>query len=198
MFFRADTGGARRRSRLWIRTARPREFGDEPLLLAKYFAAKWKGEEANVPKVVVGSDRYQAGRFAERTFGPRIHLLDDGFQHRRLARDFDIVLLAPDDADQVLLPVGRLREPLSSLRRADAVVADDAVRSKTFPALPQRIWRIERDIVLPLDFAGSTASWHFAGLRARTDSSTTCDVMGCTRWLNRNVSRSPRLTAQRM
>lgn len=143
---------------------RPRQFGDEPLLLANYFAGKWKGEEENAPKVVVGSDRYEAGRFAERTFGPRIHLLDDGFQHRRLARDFDVVLLAPDDADQVLLPVGRLREPLSSLRRADAVVAADAVSLAAFPALPQRIWHIERDIVLPAGFRKEQRTLAFCGI----------------------------------
>ena len=121
-----------------------REFGDEPLLLAKYFASK----SADV-NVIVGPDRYDAGRFAEQKFGPRLHLLDDGFQHRRLARDFDIVLLAPDDANQVLLPVGRLREPLSALRRADAIVATEEVRLADFSALPPRTWRVQRDIEIP-------------------------------------------------
>jgi tetraacyldisaccharide 4'-kinase len=122
----------------------PRDFGDEPLLLAKYFGSR----NADV-KVIVGPDRYEAGSFAERRFGPRLHLLDDGFQHRRLARDFDIVLLAPDNADQVLLPIGRLREPLSALRRADAVVATSEVRLAEFSALPPRTWRIQRDVEIP-------------------------------------------------
>src|SRR3989442_5889226 len=60
-----------------------RDFGDEPLLLARRLA---------VP-VIVGEERYQAGVFAEKKFGPQLHLLDDGFQHRSLARDFDIVLI---------------------------------------------------------------------------------------------------------
>ncbi len=90
----------------------PRDFGDEPLLIAR---------RLQVP-VVVGEDRYEAGRFAESRFGPQIHLLDDGFQHRGLARDFDIVLVTPEDARDRLLPGGRLREPLHSLQRADAVV----------------------------------------------------------------------------
>src|SRR3954451_16273926 len=81
------------------------EFGDEPLLMAR---------RLNVA-VIVGESRYAAGVFAERKFGPQLHLLDDGFQHRALARDFDIVLLTPDDSRDCLLPAGRLREPLSAL-----------------------------------------------------------------------------------
>lgn len=90
----------------------PAEFGDEPLLIAR---------NLGVP-VIVGEDRYAAGLFAEQRFGRQLHLLDDGFQHRRLARDYDIVLLTPTDFEDMLLPAGRLREPLSSLRRADAIV----------------------------------------------------------------------------
>ena len=84
----------------------PQEFGDEPLLIAR---------KLQVP-VIVGEDRYEAGRFAEARFGPQLHLLDDGFQHRALARDFDIVLVTPPDANDRLLPAGRLREGLRSLR----------------------------------------------------------------------------------
>src|ERR1700683_3402137 len=53
------------------------EFGDEPLLIAR---------KLQVP-VIVGEDRYRAGRFAEAKLGPQLHLLDDGFQHRALGRD---------------------------------------------------------------------------------------------------------------
>src|SRR5512142_1214064 len=65
----------------------PGEFGDEPLLIAR---------RLDVP-VVVGEERYAAGQFAEQRFGPQLHLLDDGFQHRQLAREFDIVMLTPED-----------------------------------------------------------------------------------------------------
>jgi tetraacyldisaccharide 4'-kinase len=88
------------------------EFGDEPLLIAR---------RLGVP-VIVGESRYDAGRVAEKKFQPQLHILDDGFQHRSLARDFDIVLMTERDFDDRLLPLGRLREPLSSLRRADAIV----------------------------------------------------------------------------
>ncbi|HET9180732.1 MAG TPA: tetraacyldisaccharide 4'-kinase [Candidatus Angelobacter sp.] len=90
----------------------PEQFGDEPLLIAR---------KLGVP-VVVGADRYKAGLFAEEKFSSRLHLLDDGFQHRRLHRDFDIVMLPPSDLHDILLPLGRLREPRSALQRADAVV----------------------------------------------------------------------------
>ena len=59
-------------------------FGDEPLMIA----------QAGIPVFVAGS-RYQAGLLAERTLvagSSHVHLLDDGFQHRELARKVDIVL----------------------------------------------------------------------------------------------------------
>ncbi len=115
------------------------DFGDEPLLIAR---------RLGVP-VVVGESRYNAGRTAERKFQPRLHLLDDGFQHRSLVRDFDIVLMTERDFDDRLLPSGRLREPLSSLARADAVVLPAGLAAD-HPALQQKpIWRIERALVFP-------------------------------------------------
>ena len=97
----------------------PLEFGDEPLLIAR---------KLGVP-VIVGENRYAAGQFAEEKFGLQAHLLDDGFQHRRLARDFDIALVTQRDLQDSLLPVGRLREPLSSLSRASAIVLMDGAAS---------------------------------------------------------------------
>ena len=115
----------------------PQEFGDEPLLIAR---------RLQVP-VIVGEDRYEAGRFAESRFGPQLHLLDDGFQHRGLARDFDIVLVTPQDAKDRLLPGGRLREPLSALRRADAVVLASGASAESFPVQGGMVWRVRRGIV---------------------------------------------------
>ena len=114
----------------------PQDFGDEPLLIAR---------QLQVP-VIVGEDRYAAGRFAEARFGPQIHLLDDGFQHRRLARHFDIVLVMPDDPRDRLLPAGRLREPLSALRRADAVVLSSGASPEWFPLAGRTVWRVRRGI----------------------------------------------------
>jgi len=97
--------------------------------------------------VFVGESRYEAGRLAEDKFGPQLHLLDDGFQHRALARDFDIVLLTPHDTEDRLLPAGRLRESLRNLQRADAVVlASDAAPDK-FPLQDKLVWRVRRGIL---------------------------------------------------
>jgi tetraacyldisaccharide 4'-kinase len=117
------------------------EFGDEPLLLAR---------SLSVP-VFVGEERYQAGlaaeKFAETCAQPaRLHILDDGFQHRRLHRDFDIVLLAPGDLRGSLLPFGRLREPLSALGRAQAVAAPEDLAALL--AEPN-VWHIRRRLTLP-------------------------------------------------
>jgi tetraacyldisaccharide 4'-kinase len=126
------------------------DFGDEPLLVAR---------RLGVP-VILGEDRYQAGIRAEKRFGEQFHLLDDGFQHRALARDFDIVLVTPDDTRDRLLPAGRLREPLSSLRRADAVVLTSGASTETFDTDGKLVWRVKRGILLkdvparPVAFCG--------------------------------------------
>jgi tetraacyldisaccharide 4'-kinase len=111
----------------------PERFGDEPLLIAR---------KLEVP-VVVGADRYQAGLMAEAKFDVQLHLLDDGFQHRKLHRDFDIVILRAADIRDTLLPVGRLREPVSSGRRADALATLDHIVASSKP-----IWAGQRQITL--------------------------------------------------
>jgi len=113
----------------------PDKFGDEPLLIAR---------KLQVP-VIVGANRYQAGLLAETKFSSRLHLLDDGFQHRHLHRDFDIVLLPKEDLTGALLPVGRLREPPSALRRADAVVLAE---SAELPQTVAQIWPVRRTVTL--------------------------------------------------
>ncbi len=115
------------------------DFGDEPLLIAR---------RLGVP-VIVGESRHDAGQIAEQKFESQLHILDDGFQHRSLARDFDIVLITERDVDDRVLPSGRLREPLASLTRADAVVLPAGLRVD-HPALQHKpIWRIERELILP-------------------------------------------------
>jgi tetraacyldisaccharide 4'-kinase len=135
----------------------PRDFGDEPLLIARRLQTA----------VVVGEDRYEAGRFAESRFGSQIHVLDDGFQHRGLSRDFDIVLVIPDDARDRLLPGGRLREPLRSLQRADAVVLANGASPESFPLAGKRVWRVRQGIVTqdvpprPIVFCGIARPQNF-------------------------------------
>jgi tetraacyldisaccharide 4'-kinase len=121
------------------------EFGDEPLLIAR---------EANVP-VYVATERYEAGLLAERDatgqFG--IHLLDDGFQHRQLARDVEILLLSHHDLADHILPAGNLREPLHAAVRAQviAIPADEPdveteIRARGWNA---QIWRVHRRMEIP-------------------------------------------------
>jgi tetraacyldisaccharide 4'-kinase len=89
--------------------------GDEPFMMAK-----------NVPGacVIVSSSRVQAATLACEKYGCNTILLDDGFQHWRLSRDQDIVLIDYNDnpENDALLPAGRLRESLSALSRADIII----------------------------------------------------------------------------
>jgi len=124
------------------REGEARHFGDEPLELAR------EGLQ-----VFVGADRFAAGALAERTLRSEVHLLDDGFQHRRLQRSLDIALLTAEDAGDSLLPAGNLRESSKALRRAQVLV----VRREEVAALqpmiarhPQAaVWVIERSLHLP-------------------------------------------------
>jgi len=139
------------------------DFGDEPLLIAR---------RLGVP-VVVGESRYEAGRVAEQKFATELHLLDDGYQHRSLARDFDIVLLSAEDLDDRLLPLGRLREPVSALARADAVLIPDDLDMAPLAVRNKLIWRMSRALELsdppvkPVVFCGiAKPQRFFAQVRA--------------------------------
>ncbi len=93
----------------------PRESGDEPYLLAKLCPGA---------RVVVDRDRYAAGRWLEARAPISVFILDDGYQHLRLARDLNLVLIDATEplAASRMVPFGKLREPLTGLRRADACV----------------------------------------------------------------------------
>jgi tetraacyldisaccharide 4'-kinase len=143
-------------------------FGDEPLVIAR---------EAQVP-VFVAAERYKAGMLAEgareqgsegtRKQGSKgareqgsegasrrvgVHLLDDGFQHRQLHRDVDILLLSSEDLKDHLLPAGNLREALHAAERASviAIPADepevaDWVKSRGWEG---QVWRVRRKMDVP-------------------------------------------------
>ena len=89
------------------------ESGDEPQMLAR--------DVAGVP-IVVAADRASAGRAAIERFDSDVLILDDGFQHLRLERTIDLLVLSAADLVDTVLPSGRLREPLSAARAADAVL----------------------------------------------------------------------------
>jgi len=136
-------------------------FGDEPLEMAR------RGV-----RVVVGADRWAAGRLVEGSnedgravgsiphpfdeterMGHPVHLLDDGFQHRRLHRDLDVVLLTVEDVRDWLLPAGNLREPMGSLGQADVVVVreDEAVELRTAIPVGAEVWTVRRELALPVE-----------------------------------------------
>jgi tetraacyldisaccharide 4'-kinase len=130
------------------------QFGDEPLLITR---------ETGLP-VYVARQRFLAGKLAESEAAesvssadmPAIHLLDDGFQHRQLYRDVDILLLDGHDwLEEGLLPAGNLREPVEAARRAtiiaipapdDAPEMEAALRAWGFAG---PIWRLHRRMKLP-------------------------------------------------
>lgn len=87
--------------------------GDEPQMLARALPGA---------ALVVSADRYKAGRWAETELHATVHVLDDGFQHVRLARDIDMLLVSAADLDEQVLPAGRLRESIDTASFADAVL----------------------------------------------------------------------------
>ena len=92
-----------------------KDAGDEPFLMASML---------NKVPIVVDENRFRGGLLAIQKFDPDIILLDDGFQHRALERDLDIVLLNSLDPSPAykLLPYGKLREPLDVLGRTDLII----------------------------------------------------------------------------
>ena len=146
------------------------EFGDEPLLMARV---------AGVP-VYVAAERYEAGLLAERNGGKggaAMHILDDGFQHRQLHREVDILLLNRDDWHGRLMPAGNLREARRAAARTSviAVPADDAEFERELRAWGWAgpVWRLRRRMETP-EVAGPVVAFcgiarpeqFFAGLEA--------------------------------
>jgi len=130
-----------------------KHFGDEPLLIAR---------ATGVP-VYVAPQRYDAGLLAESDASRQhdlleghltiAHILDDGFQHRQLFRDIDILLLNREDWRDTLLPAGNLRETLHAARRANilAIPADDSTFESDLRTFGWQgpIWRLHRRMEIP-------------------------------------------------
>ena len=115
---------------------------DEPQLLARHLDG--------IP-VLVGARRDRTGRLACQSFGADTVVLDDGFQHRRVQRDCDIVLVHARTplGGWAVLPRGPMREPLTALRRAHVVIvtkADEAL--ETLGALSERLRAFSPEAVL--------------------------------------------------
>ncbi|MDT5269430.1 MAG: tetraacyldisaccharide 4-kinase [Acidobacteriota bacterium] len=112
------------------------ECGDEPRLLAESLLG--------VAAVVCDRDRVAAARWARAELGAEVFVLDDGFQHLRIARDLDIVTLdatAPWGGGH-MLPRGRLREPATGLARAGCVVITRAELAADLEGLRAEVARV--------------------------------------------------------
>ncbi|HXM34276.1 MAG TPA: tetraacyldisaccharide 4'-kinase, partial [Pyrinomonadaceae bacterium] len=112
------------------------EAGDEPCLLAEKLLG--------IAAVISDADRFAAGEWAIKNLRSEVFLLDDGFQHLRLARNLNIVAI---DATRPwgqghLLPWGHLREPVRGLSRADCVVITRAEQLDGVSALREEIGRL--------------------------------------------------------
>ena len=104
--------------------------GDEPYMLAQTLEG--------VP-IAVARDRFTAGKLLEKQFGELVHILDDGFQHLRLGRNLNSLLIDGTDpfGNGHLIPKGKLREPFSAIARADLVVITRGPVSYTHLTLPR-------------------------------------------------------------
>ena len=150
------------------------ECGDEPRLLAERLLG--------AASVVCDRDRVSAARWARAELGAQVFVLDDGFQHLRIARDLDVVTLDATDAwgGGHLLPRGRLREHASALARADCVVITRAELAADIGHLRAEVARLSegRAVVLtsrvrtrglvPLEEFGEGAAAEDEGRVART------------------------------
>jgi tetraacyldisaccharide 4'-kinase len=154
------------------------DFGDEPLLIAR---------ETGVPVFVAGQ-RFGAGQLAEASAAPgdpnlhlpSVHILDDGFQHRQLDRDIDILLLDRHDwLHDTLLPAGNMREPAKAARRATVIAIPAPDSAAEFESSLRAwgwegpIWRIHRKMEIPsidgpaVAFCGiARPAQFFAGIEA--------------------------------
>ncbi len=107
------------------------ESGDEPQIFVR----------SGLAAVGIGADRARVAALLLERFPADVFLLDDGFQHVRLARDLDIVLIDALDpfGGGYVFPLGRLREPISSLSRAGAIVITRSQFSDLAPAIENAV-----------------------------------------------------------
>jgi tetraacyldisaccharide 4'-kinase len=138
----------------------PEEAGDEPFLLARRLPG--------VP-VVVAASRHAAARLACERFGVTAVVLDDGLQHRTLAKNLEIVMVRASRpwGNGHLLPRGPLREPLSALRHADLVVATTGAAEEDLDAVRAAVARHAPGVPVLAARATPVECWEARGMRQR-------------------------------
>lgn len=101
--------------------------GDELILISKQLIKNFKGKFF----IAAGRDRIASSDYLIYKFNPDVIILDDAFQHRKIKRDIDIVLIDSEDfnmnkfPDHLSLPSGKMRESISGLRRADLIIQNN-------------------------------------------------------------------------
>ncbi len=124
--------------------------GDEPYIFAQRF-----------PKahVIVGSNRKKASRMASKA-GAQVLLLDDGLQHRRLARDFDVIVVDLNDpfGQNYFLPRGFLRENVQALKRAHLIIFNHAEDIDQFKKIEKEVKRISSAPIIGTNYKISNMS----------------------------------------
>lgn len=141
--------------------------GDEPCMIA----ARLKG----IP-VIIGGDRFAAGSMAVKQFNPDVIILDDAFQHLKIQRDINLVLLDNDlpFGNRHMLPRGILREPVSALKRGDAFLLTRA--DYGINGLPEDLNNIARGIPVfrssHIPYLNSVVKCGVSGAVLKTDSKT--------------------------
>ncbi len=184
-------GGAGKSPMVAYLAAKLREAGREPAILTRGYRKKSSkpvvivprgasvdvaetGDEAQVyvrqgaAHVGVGGERYDVGRLMEQELAPDVFLLDDGFQHVRLARDEDIVLIdAQNPLGGGLFPLGRRREPLEGLARASMVILTRLAPGQQARGLEELVHRynpavpVFRSRVVPLEWVNASSGESF-------------------------------------
>lgn len=111
-------------------------FGDESLMLLENF----KGMTGGKGLLIVSDNKTTGAKFAYKKFKPDIMIIDDGFQHRKLYRDLDIVMV-DRNTKSFMLPAGMLREPMKNLLRADIIVKNYKFGSDDFKLNKKLLYR---------------------------------------------------------
>ncbi|MBM4272375.1 MAG: tetraacyldisaccharide 4'-kinase [Deltaproteobacteria bacterium] len=164
------------------------EAGDEPVLIAR--------ATEGIP-VITGAERSVTGKAAINDLGANILILDDGFQHRKLFRDLDIVILNREEpfGNGFLLPRGPLREPPKALDRAHFLIWKDSILDGRYPKYqekgigvfsptlsaylrPKTLVRGESGDSLPLEYLRGKKICAFAGIAFPESFRETIESMG--------------------
>ncbi|HSS21724.1 MAG TPA: tetraacyldisaccharide 4'-kinase [Pyrinomonadaceae bacterium] len=133
------------------------ESGDEAYLLARNLLG--------IAAVIANADRYEAGKWAIQNLGSEVFVLDDGFQHLRLARDLNIAVIDATNpwGGGDLLPSGRLREKPRGLKRADCVVITRSEQAEKVDRLKEEVEQIAGEVPV---FVSRMVTTHLTDLKS--------------------------------